>query len=156
MAREISCPACHIDMLAIKRYEVEIDSCHRCSGIWFDAKELLHYAAGRRKLELESNPPQGTFYPDKREWPLTCPNCQDRTYETGNTSGLPMGRCTACHGVYVPAQTLKAIFPDAPNIESPLRIKTKTDSKPDFAELFLSGVVDGGIGLIVEIIAGGW
>jgi Zn-finger nucleic acid-binding protein len=34
------CPVCKIDMMVIEYRQIEIDFCHRCSGIWFDRGEM--------------------------------------------------------------------------------------------------------------------
>ena len=34
------CPVCKQDMIVVEYRQIEIDYCHRCSGIWFDQGEL--------------------------------------------------------------------------------------------------------------------
>jgi Zn-finger nucleic acid-binding protein len=34
------CPVCKIDMMVMEYRQIEIDFCHKCSGIWFDRGEL--------------------------------------------------------------------------------------------------------------------
>jgi Zn-finger nucleic acid-binding protein len=34
------CPVCKQDMIVVEYRQIEIDYCHRCSGIWFDKGEL--------------------------------------------------------------------------------------------------------------------
>jgi hypothetical protein len=36
----MKCPKCGMDLQAIRRGEVEIDTCFGCQGIWLDAGEL--------------------------------------------------------------------------------------------------------------------
>jgi Zn-finger nucleic acid-binding protein len=34
------CPVCRQDMIVVEYRQIEIDYCHKCSGIWFDEGEL--------------------------------------------------------------------------------------------------------------------
>lgn len=34
------CPVCRQDMIVVEYRQIEIDYCHKCSGIWFDKGEL--------------------------------------------------------------------------------------------------------------------
>lgn len=34
------CPSCQVPLVTLNRYEVEIDLCPRCRGVWLDRGEL--------------------------------------------------------------------------------------------------------------------
>lgn len=38
----MKCPRCGMDLHALKKGDVEVDTCFHCKGVWLDAGELEH------------------------------------------------------------------------------------------------------------------
>ena len=38
--RKLTCPVCGGEMRTVSRYDVEIDICNKCQGVWLDRGEL--------------------------------------------------------------------------------------------------------------------
>lgn len=118
--RSLTCPQCALPSLReIVRYDVEIDTCQNCFGIWFDADEMIAYARGRKALRQDSAPPSEPFVVDVSLAPAACPRCSMHSLEAGAAGPLRMRHCLQCKGVYLPLQTHKAIFepPVVPGIK---------------------------------------
>ena len=110
-AKKMLCPGCGVhNMREATRFEVEIDTCMNCFGIWFDANEMIDYVKGRENMAMASQPPQEPFEVLAGSVPTPCPRCETRTLERGLAGRLDMSCCTSCSGVYLPSNTHKQIF----------------------------------------------
>ena len=52
--KELKCPRCEINMEKLRKYDVLIDYCKKCKGIWLDDKEidkLYGYYSGKQNLK---------------------------------------------------------------------------------------------------------
>ena len=101
MAKPIRCPglACGGSMYPERRQGVTADRCDRCSGLWFDARELdgwLVDAGSRRPGQAESQ------IPARGIGSRPCPRC-DHALETAGWTDLVLDRCRSCGGLFVEA-----------------------------------------------------
>lgn len=47
------CPVCNNMMIVVERYDVELDYCINCHGIWFDFEELKFLSDAMEDVEFE-------------------------------------------------------------------------------------------------------
>lgn len=110
----MNCPRCKIDLqsavVAERNSRIQLDTCPRCEGSWFDSGELsqLDRVAEPVLLEIRN-------IPDSSEQmaALNCPHCNDhpkmekvlhpRDYK------VVMDFCPTCQGIWLDKGELKAI-----------------------------------------------
>jgi Zn-finger nucleic acid-binding protein len=101
-----TCPNCSEELLTFAFQAVELDTCPKCAGIWFDAGELkrLREASPEawRKLDEAVQPGLGEVArerPGKR----ACPKCAGELtpYYYMYHSGIVLDECQQCGGVWV-------------------------------------------------------
>lgn len=109
----MDCPNCEIPLTRCKIGDVALDECPRCSGIWFDKKEL-------EEVKDEIDP--DIRWMDLRIWsqkprfhvtdqPQDCPKCRTAkmqmiTYQEPDVDVL---YCPACEGTWLNAGGLEKI-----------------------------------------------
>jgi Zn-finger nucleic acid-binding protein len=81
--------------------DVELDRCHNCGGIWFDAGEL-ETATGRRVIK--SSKPCNRY----------CPKCLIPLLNADLTTGVAVETCRSCGGTYLDAKDIVAVTKHAP------------------------------------------
>ena len=143
----LSCPECHhLSLREAVRYDVEIDACSNCFGIWFDADEMIAYARGRKELKQESAPPAEPFIAELNSVPGKCPRCRCMSLQLGAAGWLEMQFCVQCKGVYLPVKTHRAIFepPEVPGIK-------EMNEYPTWMSGRYGGELD-----ILSALSGGW
>ena len=89
------CPVCGIEMIAVERSGIELDSCISCRGFWFDAGELdlLGELSGCDLTTLDLGAATGST--GRR----TCPRCRKRLEET-LYGALRIDRCPGGDGFW--------------------------------------------------------
>ncbi len=106
----MDCPVCREPLIVVERDGIEIDSCPRCRGLWFDAGELdlLAEKAGRVLAPTEGIP---TEKADPGEKPRSCPRCDRRMDKTalGSAPRVTLDRCGAGHGLWFDQGELGAL-----------------------------------------------
>jgi len=95
-ASKIDCPNCGTAMDLQHRGETEIDACHECGGLWFDAGELERIAGASSSSEAA-----GTQY-------RKCPRCHMKMRRVV-LAGVHLERCDACQGFFADAGELEQI-----------------------------------------------
>lgn len=118
------CPLCENELLRPLRVShVEIDTCARCHGLWFDRGELERFPDRppvRSFLAMKgqtfsrcrkSGHPVGraeAVCPACRSGPVRCPACGERLRRVV-TSASPVDVCPSCEGVWLDAGAFEAL-----------------------------------------------
>lgn len=112
MAR-LNCPACKSEeLLSLKdpETELEVDTCPKCLGVWFDASELSKFYQSK-ELRQRLTPVGGGSVHHTYEISTTaraCPRCttsMDRPY----VGGIAVDVCKSCRGVWFDDGELRKI-----------------------------------------------
>ncbi|AKJ03876.1 TFIIB-like protein [Archangium gephyra] len=137
------CPLCENQPLRPLRVShVEIDTCPRCHGLWFDRGELERFPdrpSARSFLAMKgqtfsrcrkSGHPVGraeAVCPTCRSEPVRCPACAERLRRVV-TSASPVDVCASCEGVWLDAGAFEALAgvtdtrpPPTPSVMPPAR-----------------------------------
>ncbi|QDU57870.1 TFIIB-type zinc ribbon-containing protein [Aeoliella mucimassa] len=112
----MKCPRDGAELATVQVDGIELDKCHHCDGIWFDAGELdkvrkLERSAIEQELEREYGNPE--VVAGKVDGYMRCPRCADgRLNELTYTykKRVKIDRCDQCHGVWVDDNELDAII----------------------------------------------
>lgn len=117
------CPLCENEPLRPLRVStVEIDTCPRCHGLWFDRGELERFPdrpparsflamKGQTFSRCRRGHPVGraeAVCPTCRSEPLRCPACTGRLRRVV-TSASPVDVCPSCEGVWLDAGAFEAL-----------------------------------------------
>ena len=98
------CPVDKKDMLAIEYMQIELDYCHSCKGVWFDAGELelLLEVGGlknaRQALGDVLHLPEAQSSEKKRRCPI-CSKHMKKVKIDGET-GIMIDACIRHHGLW--------------------------------------------------------
>jgi len=78
--RKLVCPVCGGDMRCVFRYDVEIDICGSCKGVWLDRGELNKIVDSVSAIydNLHSYLPDDSIYKHKRHHEADDKNIVDR------------------------------------------------------------------------------
>lgn len=103
------CPACPEQSLAALRAgDLEIDTCPRCHGLWFDAEELRRSLPeaelAQQLLRQDTGSVAGA--PQVRSGQRKCPRCQATLRETP-VGQVPIDYCPLCRGIWLDHGELK-------------------------------------------------
>ena len=125
------CPVCGIEMIAVERSGIELDSCISCRGFWFDAGELdlLGEMSGCDLSTLDLGPSTGSG--GRRQCPLCrkrleeaaygpiridrCPGGDGFWFDRGELGGLIDRALTARGGIATVSQFLGEVFGARPD-----------------------------------------
>ncbi|HZH17608.1 MAG TPA: zf-TFIIB domain-containing protein [Archangium sp.] len=118
------CPLCEKELLRPLRVSpVEIDTCPRCHGLWFDRGELERFPDRppvRSFLAMKGQTfsrcrraghpvgPAQAVCPTCRSEPVRCPACTGRLRRVV-TSASPVDVCPSCEGVWLDAGAFEAL-----------------------------------------------
>ncbi|MBN2456360.1 MAG: zf-TFIIB domain-containing protein [Sedimentisphaerales bacterium] len=107
----MDCPVCKNAMITLELFDVEIDHCTDCGGIWLDAGELELLIGDEQKAKqlLQS------FKVDSKskEKPRRCPICLKKMRKIavgGAEKPLLIDRCTREHGLWFDKGELSEIL----------------------------------------------
>lgn len=104
---EMECPQCNAKMRSFMvqsrnpGIDVELDRCHSCGGVWFDAGEL-EIATGR--TVLKSKAASDRF----------CPRCLIPLLNAELTAGVAVEACRSCKGTYLDSRDMHTVTRGAP------------------------------------------
>jgi len=106
----MKCPVCKDPMIVLELYEVEIDYCTSCNGIWLDAGELELLIEDEQERELLLS----SFKKDSenREKSYKCPICNkrmDKVY-VGENNDVLIDKCTDNDGLWFDKGELKQVI----------------------------------------------
>ena len=102
------CPNCNHNLTPLAVEEIELDKCHGCGSIWFDAGELENYMS---KRQIATEKLSSKFVPYDRQFDEKCPRCLDAKMSFGHMGGQPMSYCLDCDGVLLTKDQLKELKP---------------------------------------------
>lgn len=86
--------------------EVELDRCHDCGGVWFDAGELA--AASGRAVTLK-----------REETDRLCPACDLPLHDGELSGGVEVETCAKCRGTFLEARDMAALSKRTPAKKAP-------------------------------------
>jgi Zn-finger nucleic acid-binding protein len=113
MNQPIKCPACFNALTPVQVGAVNVDVCHACGGIWFDAFELqrvdeAHETAGEWLLQADREKRVQVDTQRKRD----CPRCEGvklkRRYYSPRRQ-VEIDECPGCGGYWLDAGELEKI-----------------------------------------------
>jgi Zn-finger nucleic acid-binding protein len=99
---QMECPQCNAPMKSFwvqsrnPGIDVELDRCHSCGGVWFDAGEL-EVATGRSVLK------------SKTASDRFCPRCLIPLLNAELTAGVAVEACRSCKGTYLDARDMDTV-----------------------------------------------
>ena len=114
-----SCPVCHIQTSIITLADIELDFCNRCSGIWFDKKEINQFEKNLTEKDiinkvisiLDKLSPQENGKLLKRGAYIKCPICNEfmihKNYH--EISGVILDQCME-HGIWAEKDDIAKIL----------------------------------------------
>jgi Zn-finger nucleic acid-binding protein len=105
------CPADNIDMMVMEYKQIEIDFCHKCSGIWFDRGELelllKNSAGGSTGIPALSGAAEETRSYGKRK----CPICGKKMREVGiGEPNIEVDICSQGDGIWFDGGELQELL----------------------------------------------
>ncbi|HET6404922.1 MAG TPA: zf-TFIIB domain-containing protein [Candidatus Thermoplasmatota archaeon] len=95
----LACPRDNADLRPFRIGEVEVDTCHTCTGIWLDAGELARVALDE-ELEAIARAARESVAS-----PFACPRCEG-TCHPARVDDVELDACAACGGIWVDANEL--------------------------------------------------
>ncbi|MCE1248334.1 MAG: zf-TFIIB domain-containing protein [Firmicutes bacterium] len=106
----MDCPSCVLPMNTQIFYNIEIDACKMCGGLWFDRHELAAYIKNRKiPFKLLS----GYCLDDRRkiigEGSRKCPRCQ-KNMQVVNHIDVNVDYCNDCSGLWFDRGELSKIL----------------------------------------------
>lgn len=89
------CPKCKAYTATEMLFDVEVDVCPTCQGIWFDRNELSRIVGTKQDLQLTGARMKDTSY--------KCPRCQNPLLEVPYTwdKTLLVDVCASCEGIFL-------------------------------------------------------
>lgn len=100
----MKCPKCAAGMATVSFAGIDVERCHACHGLWFDALEHedLRRIDGSERIDDGLSAVGRAFDVDA---PLRCPSCAGAMVRMVDTrqSHLWFESCTSCHGVFFDA-----------------------------------------------------
>ncbi|MDQ7821754.1 MAG: zf-TFIIB domain-containing protein [Candidatus Eremiobacteraeota bacterium] len=96
----IPCPVCQKTMHIIYAYEIELDHCRWCGGLWFDADEMEKLTTFKKAPKLVTHPM--AYDPTQarvEEGKRTCPRC-GRGLQVIDYKGVNIDACMGCRGIW--------------------------------------------------------
>lgn len=104
---QMECPQCNAPMKSFwvqsrnPGIDVELDRCHKCGGVWFDAGEL-ETATGRSVIK------------SMRASDRFCPRCFIPLLNAELTAGVAVESCRTCKGTYLDSRDMHTVTRSAP------------------------------------------
>jgi uncharacterized protein len=122
------CPDCATPMRQQSCYDIVLDACDRCAGIWFDEGEIGRLMR-RERAALLNIDEQVIPEIKRRETRLSgrvCPDCMENLqgYLYMHSSPVELDACARCNGVWVDDRELA-------NIQSWLDVDRTTQMSPE-------------------------
>lgn len=97
----MQCPSCRGALIEERQYELLIDRCSSCGGIWFDGSELEAYRSQHPELRAKAAHRWSPAELSGAEALPYCPRCNDQPLSPGEIHNLPAYRCDRCHGLFL-------------------------------------------------------
>lgn len=104
----MNCPACKNPMIILELYQVEIDYCNSCKGIWLDSGELELIFSNSDQKNISDSFAQKSNH---QEAGRRCPICKKKMEKVEfENSGIILDRCTNNHGLWFDNGELKSLL----------------------------------------------
>lgn len=154
-AGSMLCPDCKVQLSAFRFQTIDLDLCHQCHGIWFDAGEL-NAVANSDTLQNIDRAFEGEFAPKHvkesvdKDPARRCPRDGQimNRYEWNPGSKLVIDNCGHCNGTWLDAGELEGYTAFVQkNLESSLtnispELKSKIKGIADDAEKRYEAMID--------------
>ena len=114
------CPFCKRPLNSEVRWNVALQACPTCAGVWFtptNADTYLRVVAGRPGI----TPQPASFQPSGAP-SRACPDCLSDTLVSGSVRGAAIWRCGTCSGVFITEEVLT-------QLRAPFLNQNETDLK---------------------------
>ena len=104
IATPIKCPKCKVFLSSSLLYNIEVDYCPRCFGIWLEEEEL-RWAKDEKDKDLQWL--DIDLWKDEKKFKLShgirnCPSCRVPLYEVYyGKSGIIVDVCNLCYGIWL-------------------------------------------------------
>ena len=109
----LKCPICKKNLTSALFYNVEVDYCSRCLGVWFEEDELRLAKDAKDEdlkwLDID-------LWKDRKKFKISygirlCPSCRLPLYEVYyGDSGIIVDVCNLCHGIWLDRAEFKKII----------------------------------------------
>lgn len=94
----MKCPNCNSQLEKKQYYDIEVDRCQKCQGMWFDFKEL----DSLEDKTLENDEVKGTLVWDKKLSSKKCPKCIKKMMEFNyRLNDIKLDYCQDMHGYWL-------------------------------------------------------
>jgi len=108
------CPDCRIEMEVQRYYNVAVDVCPACAGVWLDEGELrsLMQADPLILLSIEDRALPDVQYDPEEVVQRRCPRCAIplHPYRYLYDSPVELDGCAQCHGIWIEDGELRKVF----------------------------------------------
>ena len=108
------CPDCRIEMDVQRYYNVAVDVCPACAGVWLDEGELrsLMQADPLILLSIEDRALPDVQYDPEEVVQRRCPRCAIplHPYRYLYDSPVELDGCAQCHGIWIEDGELRKMF----------------------------------------------
>jgi Zn-finger nucleic acid-binding protein len=108
------CPDCRIEMDVQRYYNVAVDVCPACAGVWLDEGELrsLMQADPLILLSIEDRALPDVQYDPEEVVQRRCPRCAIplHPYRYLYDSPVELDGCAQCHGIWIEDGELRKVF----------------------------------------------
>ena len=119
----MKCPRDGAELQRANVAQIELDKCHQCDGIWFDAGELEALSnSGISDIEDEIEQQYGD--PPVKSGDVTgymrCPRCEDgrlNQFHYTYIKPVKVDRCDTCLGIWLDKNELKAIIGEKKDLQ---------------------------------------
>lgn len=71
----MKCPKCNKTLIIVERYNIQLDYCPFCKGIWFDNDELAHLSEALPNVDFQLPEINALKVADINEEKRKCPRC---------------------------------------------------------------------------------
>ena len=106
----MQCPECDHYLSRRTMFDVEVDYCSRCKGLWFDYGELetLGEQTGFRSSRLPRQILDRGIVPKRKKG--LCPRCAAVKMAPRKLFGVTIDLCPDCHGIWLDSGEIQSIF----------------------------------------------
>ena len=97
----MKCPICNVELKKTKKFNVEVDYCPECRGIWFDKGEIKKISDGVEKFNFPEPDTSKLSIATTHEKSFPCPVCSAKMVKyTDKTNKTIFDACIKGHGYW--------------------------------------------------------
>ena len=121
----MKCPKCGSALATVRLENIQLDKCHQCDGIWFDAGEVETI---RKKalqdpeeiLEMEYGSP--SVHSGQTDGYMQCPRCESHQgrliqHYFSYSTPVRVDRCQSCLGIWLDDGELNSLIEDRKQLQ---------------------------------------